>query len=67
MVDALNVLDADNPVIDHALYLIDEGGTLTKDQAGIVTVPLVANSRFGRARAFRATGRAFRFGVRVNY
>lgn len=36
-------------------------------QARIVTVPLVANSRFGRARAFRATGRAFRFGVRANY
>ncbi len=67
-IDALNVMDEDSPVIDRALYLVDPTQTLTTDAAaGTVTVPLIANPGFGQPTAFRTSGRAFRFGLRVNY
>lgn len=67
-VDALNVLDADRPVLDRALYRIDPAGTITVDPAtGAQVLPLVANPEFGTPLAFRGTGRALRIGMRVNY
>lgn len=68
LVDVLNVLDAEAPVTDRALYLVDPAGSVTLDPAtGTVAVPLVANPDFGTPRALRGSGRAIRLGVRVNY
>ena len=67
-VEALNVTDTELAVRDHALYLVERNTALVKDPvAGTVTVPLVANDDFGKPLAQRGTGRALRFGLRVNY
>jgi hypothetical protein len=67
-VEALNVTDTELAIRDHALYLVDPGTALVKDPAaGTVTVPLLANDNFGKPLAQRGTGRALRFGLRVNY
>jgi hypothetical protein len=68
VVDGLNLLDAEYADVDRALYLVDPTGTLTTDPAtGLVTVPLVANPDFGKAIRRYGSGRALRFGIRVNY
>ena len=60
--------DAEAPVVDRALYLVDGNAALVTDPGtGVVTVPLVANPNFGQPLARRATGRAIRVGVRLNY
>ena len=60
--------DTELAIRDHALYLVDASGALVSDPvAGAVTVPLVANENFGEPLAQRGTGRALRFGLRVNY
>lgn len=67
-VDALNVLDAERPILDEALYAIDPAGAVTTDPAtGALVLPLMANPAFGTPLAFRGTGRALRIGMRVNY
>ncbi len=67
-IDALNILESDVGVRDHALYLVDPTGTLTTNAAaGTVTVPLVANPEFGNLLVHRTTGRELRIGLRVNY
>ena len=68
VIDALNVLDAENADVDRALYLVDRSGALVKDPAtGTVTVPLLANPDFGRAVRRYGSGRFLRIGLRVNY
>ncbi len=68
VVDGLNLLDAEYAAVDRALYLVDPAGSLTTDPAtGVVTVPLVANPNFGKAIRRYGSGRALRFGIRVNY
>jgi hypothetical protein len=68
VVDGLNLLDAEYAYVDRALYLVDPAGSLTADPAtGAVTVPLLANPDFGRPIRRYGSGRALRFGVRVNY
>jgi hypothetical protein len=68
MVDALNVLDAEYAEVDRALFLVDPAGSLSTDPVtGVVTVPLVANPGFGTVIRRLGSGRALRFGIRVNY
>jgi hypothetical protein len=68
VVDGLNLLDAEYAYVDRALYLVDPAGSITTDPAtGTVTVPLVANPNFGKAIRRYGSGRALRFGIRVNY
>jgi len=68
VVDALNVLESDVGLRDHALYLVDPSKTLSINAAtGVVTVPLVANPDFGKILVRETPGRAFRLGLRVNY
>lgn len=68
VVDALNLLESDIGVLDHALYLVDGRRTLVSNPVtGVTTVPLVANPNFGKVLTRRTSGRAFRIGFRVNY
>ncbi len=68
VVDALNVLESDYGLRDHALYLVDQSRTISTNPAtGVVSVPLVVNPSFGQVLVRRTTGRALRVGVRVNY
>ncbi len=66
--DFLNVTDAERPVVDRALYLVDpDAGITTDENTGRVTLPLVANENFGQALGRMAQGRVLRIGFRVNY
>jgi len=66
--EATNVIEPEDAVWDHALYLVDSGTALVTDPAtGRVTVPLVVNPRFGQPMTYRTTGRALRLGLRVGY
>lgn len=66
IIDALNVVETDAGLRDHALYLVDRTGTLTTNATtGVVTVPLIANPGFGNVLARRSSGRALRLGLRV--
>ena len=68
VVDAINLLESDVGVRDHALYLVDRGAALaTNPSTGVTTVPLVPNPNFGRILARQTTGRFFRVGLRFNY
>jgi hypothetical protein len=67
-VEMLNVTDANLAVRDHALFVVDQSMPLGSDPAtGEVTVPLLINENFGEPVAYRGSGRAMRFGLRVNY
>jgi len=67
-IEALNLLDNDVERIDHALYLIDGSGSLTRNAStSVVTVPLIANPNFGKPMATFGTGRMLRIGFQVNY
>jgi len=65
VVDALNLFDTDTGVRDRALLLIDRDGTLETNADGTVTLPLVANPRFGEPLMREVNGRSFRFGIRI--
>ena len=68
VVDGLNLLDSDIPILDHALFLVDRDATLSTDPAtGRVSLPLVTNPNFGRKVGRRTTGRRLRVGVRIGY
>ena len=68
VLDALNVLESDVGVRDHALYVINPAVPLTTNVAtGAVTVPLLANAGFDNALVHRSPGRELRIGLRVNY
>jgi len=67
-VEVLNVMDVNLAVRDHALFVVDPSAPLVSDPAtGEVTVPLLINENFGKPLAYRGSGRAMRFGLRVNY
>ena len=68
VLDALNLLESDVGVRDHALYVINPAVPLTTNVAtGAVTVPLLANAGFGNVLVHRSPGRELRIGLRVNY
>jgi len=66
-VDAFNVVSSSTGIRDHALVLVDPAGTLTTDPQGNVTLPLVANPRFGSLISRRGDYRFVRFGLRFGY
>jgi len=65
LVDVFNLAATSTGVVDGAVLLVDPGGTLTTDAFGNVTLPLVANSRFGRLLSRRTEPRMVRFGLRL--
>ena len=66
--DGLNLLDSSTFAVDGALYRVDPARTLAIDPAtGVVTVPLLVNDRFGESLRPIEGGRAFRFGLRLDY
>ena len=66
-VDAFNVVASTTGLVDHAAILIDPTKTLTTDLNGTVTLPFVANPRFGTLLSRRGEPRLVRFGLRVEY
>jgi hypothetical protein len=68
LVDAYNVLESNQGVFDHALYLIDRTQTLTTNSVtGVTTIPLVANPHFGQLLSSRSPGRWWRLGLEVSF
>ncbi len=66
--DGLNLIESEIGEVDRALYLVDSSQTLTVNQStGVVTLPLVANPRFGQTFVHSGTGKLFRIGIQVNY
>ncbi len=68
-VDALNLIGTEVGIRDHALLLIDPAVTspLITDPVGNVTLPLMANPRFGEMLSRRGENRLIRFGLRLGY
>lgn len=66
-VDAFNVVATATGVIDRALVLVDPTRPVVTDAAGNVTLPLVANPRFGSILARRGEPRVVRIGLRMDY
>jgi hypothetical protein len=67
VVDGLNLIGTDDGVVDRALYLVDPARTLTTSAAGVVDVPVLANSNFGKLLVRRSPGAAVRAGLRINF
>ncbi len=67
VVDALNLLATERRLPDSALYLVDPAGEITRDGAGQVVVPLVANENFGRSVGPILQGRSLRLGFRLSH
>ncbi|NNF28850.1 MAG: hypothetical protein HKN73_16615 [Gemmatimonadetes bacterium] len=65
LVEALNVLDQGEELVDGALWLLD--GSPTASGAGAVQVPYVLNPSFGQSLRSLGIGRLFRVGVRVDF
>lgn len=64
VVDALDVIETEDGVLDTALLLVDPTGTVTT--AGrTVTVPVTANPDFGRVIYPSSRGRMLRIGLRL--
>ncbi len=66
-VDAFNVVSSATGVVDKAALLIDAAGTLGTGTGGSVTVPLIANPRFGTLLSRRAEPRLLRVGLKMEY
>ncbi|MGH7559794.1 MAG: carboxypeptidase regulatory-like domain-containing protein [Gemmatimonadales bacterium] len=66
-VDAFNVVASATGLVDRAALLVDPAGSLSTSAGGTVTVPLVANPRFGSLLSRRGEPRIVRFGLRVEY
>ncbi|MFN8646668.1 MAG: carboxypeptidase regulatory-like domain-containing protein [Gemmatimonadales bacterium] len=66
-VDVLNLVSTPVGIVDRALVLVDPTGTLATDPQGNVTLPLIANPRFGRFLSRRTEPRMVRFGLRLAY
>ncbi len=67
LVDVFNVISTPTGLIDRALLLVDPAGTVTTDALGNVTLPLLANPRFGKLLSRRTDPRMVRLGLRVAY
>ena len=66
-VDAFNVVATATGVVDRALVLIDPTKSLTTDPSGNVSLPLVANSKFGSLLIRRGEPRMVRVGLSLEY
>ena len=65
--EAFNVVTSAAGIVDRALVLIDPAGSLTTGPAGKVTLPLMANPRFGSYLIRRNDPRTVRLGLRLEY
>lgn len=65
LVDVFNLAATSTGVVDRALLLVDPAGTLTTDGLGNVTLPLIANRRFGKLLSRRTEPRMLRLGLRL--
>lgn len=65
--DIFNLASTVSGLVDHALVLVDPAGTLVTDGLGNVTLPLIANPRFGKLLSRRTEPRILRLGLRVAY
>jgi hypothetical protein len=64
VVDGLDLIEAEEGVIDDALLLVDPSGTITS-AGGVVTIPLLANPDFGSLMYSSSRGRMLRVGLRI--
>jgi hypothetical protein len=64
LLDGLNLIEAEEGVIDDALLLVDPSGTITS-AGGVVTIPLTANPDFGSLLYSTSRGRMLRVGLRI--
>jgi hypothetical protein len=62
--DVVNLVSSRSGVVDRALVLIDPQAALVTDPQGNVTLPLVANPRFGTLLSRRDEPRIVRLGLR---
>jgi hypothetical protein len=68
VVDALNLLVTDDGEVDRAVYLVDAARNLEYSTDGSsVTVPLVANPRFGERLTQFTPQRQLRLGLRLSF
>jgi hypothetical protein len=67
MVDVFNLAATATGVVDRAVLLVDPAGTVITDALGNVTLPLIANPRFGKLLSRRTEPRMVRFGLRLAY
>jgi hypothetical protein len=66
VIDAVDLVAANNAPLDAALLLVDAGGTLsTNPTTGVTTVPYVVNPGFGKSLPGRSPGVFWRVGLRV--
>ncbi len=65
LLDVFNLAATATGLVDRAVLLVDPGGTLTTDALGNVTLPLVANRRFGQLFSRRTEPRMVRLGLRL--
>ncbi len=65
LVDVFNLAATTTGVVDRAVLLVDPAGTLTTDVLGNVTLPLLANPRFGKLLSRRTEPRMLRLGLRI--
>jgi hypothetical protein len=64
-VDIVNLVSSKTGIVDRALVVVDPAGTLSTDPSGNVTLPLVANPRFGKLLSRRDEPRILRLGLRL--
>jgi hypothetical protein len=68
VLDGLNLMSSDDGIVDRAVYLLDPARNLEFSADGkSVTVPLVANPRFGQLLTRFAPQRHVRLGLRVSF
>jgi hypothetical protein len=68
VVDFVNLVAANDGIVDRALYLVDPARTTaTNGATGVVTVPLVGNPNFGKLLVRRSPAAAVRAGVRLAF
>ncbi|MDX1599945.1 MAG: TonB-dependent receptor [Anaerolineales bacterium] len=66
VVDALNLIQNEVSLRDHALYILDPEGTITTE-GSITAMPLMANPRFGQPLTSFANDRLLRVGFEVGF
>jgi hypothetical protein len=65
--DAFNVVSTAAGLVDRALVLVDPAGSITGVGSGTVTLPLIANPRFGTLLSRRGEPRLVRIGLGIEY
>jgi hypothetical protein len=65
--DAFNVVSSETGVVDRAVVLVDPAGSLGTGANGSVSIPFIANPRFGTLLSRRAEPRLIRFGLKMEY